>query len=327
MAKYTEILDHFRTLARQEAWRELERVALEVNKTRDQAILAGSFGGSRMFVSIAQNYGNGLSRFREFLIAKYTEHLKSVVVSAVPADQVEIQEGILEAFDQATEKLLGSLDEVTARHRDGHAARPSFTATAQRERASLAAELGAGLSPKEQVARPSAPSRHRLAAILATDVAGYTRLMANDEAATLTALAASMDAISEIVARNGGRIVKTIGDGTLSEFPSCVDAVRAAVEAQSAMEDQNRTKPTERQLVLRMGLAVGDVAANGDDILGDVVNLAARLESVAIPGTIYITSFMRADLANKLAYSYEDLGRKEIKGIADPVHVFRVKPV
>jgi adenylate cyclase len=134
-----------------------------------------------------------------------------------------------------------------------------------------------------------------------------------------------MSAVRKAVERNRGRLVKTIGDGTLNEFGSTVEAMRATLEILGATVAENRGKPDDKCVELRMGLAVGDIVPEGDDILGDSVNLAARLQAEASPGTICTTEHVRDDLANKkMELTSEDLGPRELKGIGRPVRVVQI---
>jgi class 3 adenylate cyclase len=126
------------------------------------------------------------------------------------------------------------------------------------------------------------------------------------------------------VERNGGRVVKTMGDGTLNEFGSAVDAMKAALEVQRSMAQRNVDKPEAERIVLRMGIAVGDVVPDGEDIMGDTVNLAARLQAAATPGTIATLEHVRDDLTNKLELASEDLGQLELKGIGRRVRVVQI---
>ena len=130
----------------------------------------------------------------------------------------------------------------------------------------------------------------RLAAIVAADVAGYSRLMGRDEVGTARALREHRAVIDGLVAKHGGRLVKSTGDGVLLEFPSVVDAVECAVSVQAAMAERNQGVPDDRCMLFRMGINLGDILIEGDDILGDGVNVAARLESIAEPGGICISS-------------------------------------
>jgi len=165
----------------------------------------------------------------------------------------------------------------------------------------------------------------RLAAIIAADVAGYSRLMGADEEATLAELKAIRRELSDPkVKEHRGRIVNTTGDGLLIEFSSVVDAVRCAVEVQHAMAERNVDVPPDRRIELRMGINLGDIIKDGRDIFGDGVNVAARLEALAEPGGICVSRVVRDQVRDKLAFSFEDMGEQQVKNIARPVHVYRV---
>ncbi len=165
----------------------------------------------------------------------------------------------------------------------------------------------------------------RLAAILAADVAGYSRLMGADEEGTLAHLKAlRAELIDPAIAEHHGRIVKTTGDGLLVEFASVVDAMRCAIEWQAAMAD--RTQPAETRIEWRIGVNLGDVIIDGGDIFGDGVNIAARLEALAEPGGICIERTVLTQTRGKLDFPVEDLGEQALKNIAQPIHVFRVGP-
>ncbi len=165
----------------------------------------------------------------------------------------------------------------------------------------------------------------RLAAILSSDVVGYSRMMEADETGTLRRLEAHRrDLIDPTIAAHAGRIVKLMGDGALVEFASAVDAVRCAVEVQLATLTCNANVPTEQKLEFRIGINLGDIIVRGEDIYGDGVNVAARLEGLAEPGGICISRSVRDQVRDKLDCRFEDLGDVEIKNIARPVRVFRV---
>ena len=165
----------------------------------------------------------------------------------------------------------------------------------------------------------------RLAAIIAADVAGYSRLMGADEEGTLAELKAIRRELSDPKVReHRGRIVNTTGDGLLIEFSSVVDAVRCAVEVQHAMAERNVDVPPDRRIELRMGINLGDIIKDGRDIFGDGVNVAARLEALAEPGGICVSRVVRDQVRDKLAFSFEDMGEQQVKNIARPVHVYRV---
>jgi len=166
----------------------------------------------------------------------------------------------------------------------------------------------------------------RLAAILAADVAGYSRLIGTDEEGTLAALKAHRrELIDPKIAEYRGRIVKTTGDGALVEFASAVDAVRCAVEVQRAIAERNVNLPDERRIEFRIGINVGDIVFDEGDIFGDGVNIAARLEGLAEPGGICITGRVHEDVQGKLDVGFEDAGEQQLKNISRPVKVFRIR--
>ncbi len=165
----------------------------------------------------------------------------------------------------------------------------------------------------------------RLTTILSADVAGYSRLMAADESGTLAQLKAQRkELIGPKTAEYSGRVVKLMGDGTLMEFGSVVDAVSFAVDVQQAMAERNAKVPEDRQITYRIGINIGDIIVEGSDIYGDGVNVAARLEGLAEPGGICISAKVHDEVANKLALSYEDLGAQGVKNIAEPIRVYRI---
>jgi adenylate cyclase len=170
-------------------------------------------------------------------------------------------------------------------------------------------------------------STRRLAAILAADVAGYSRLMGADEEGTHERLKAHLgQLIDPKITQHQGRIVKTTGDGLLVEFASVVDAVRCAAEVQRGMIDREREVTDERSIRFRIGINLGDVIAEGDDIFGDGVNVAARLEALAEPGGICISRTVRDQIRDKLPYAFEDMGERSVKNIARPVRVYALRP-
>jgi len=169
------------------------------------------------------------------------------------------------------------------------------------------------------------PSRKRkLAAILHADVAGFSRLMGEDEAGTHQALGELRRAVDPVIAAHGGRIVGTAGDSVLADFSSVVDALNCAVEMQRASRTINDPIPPERRLELRIGVNLGDVIVDGDDIFGDGVNIAARLEGLAQPGTVCISQTVYDQVRNKLALDYRPLGAHRVKNIAEPVRAYAV---
>jgi TolB-like protein/class 3 adenylate cyclase/Tfp pilus assembly protein PilF len=164
----------------------------------------------------------------------------------------------------------------------------------------------------------------RLAAILAADVAGYSRLMGLDEVGTARILRENRIVADALVAKHGGRIVKTTGDGILLEFPSVVDAVECAVAVQAVMAERNDGVPRDRRMLFRIGINLGDVLIEGEDILGDGVNVAARLEGIAEPGGICVSSSAYDQVRGKVAIAFTDLGEQSLKNIARPVRVYAV---
>src|ERR1700674_3940303 len=163
----------------------------------------------------------------------------------------------------------------------------------------------------------------RLAAIVPAHVVGYSLLMGRG--ATLAGLKAHRrELIDPKIAEYGGRIVKTTGDGLLLEFPSVVDAVRCAVDVQRGMAERNAGVPPEQRIDLRIGINVGDIIIDGEDIFGDGVNVAARLQTLAEPGGICVSRVVRDQVLDKLSFAFEDLGPQEVKNIARPVEAYRV---
>ena len=168
-------------------------------------------------------------------------------------------------------------------------------------------------------------TERRLAAIVTTDVVGYSRLIGADEEGTRAAMRKlSEDLWDPKTAQHKGRVVKTTGDGQLLEFPSVVDAVRCSIEIQKCMTERNAGLQEDQQIVLRVGVNLGDIIIEGDDIHGDGVNVAARLEGLADPGGICISRAVRDQVRDKLEVSFEDLGEIEVKNIARPVRTFRL---
>jgi TolB-like protein/class 3 adenylate cyclase/cytochrome c-type biogenesis protein CcmH/NrfG len=166
-------------------------------------------------------------------------------------------------------------------------------------------------------------AQRRLAAILAADVVGYSRLMERDETGTLAALADRRKVVLEpLFAKYRGRVVHLMGDGTLAEFASAVDAVQCAVDIRKAMKEANATLPEDRAIVLRVGLNLGDVVVDGDDLYGDGVNIAARLEAMAEPGGICLSAAIHQQVERLLPFAFTDLGDQALKNIARPVRVY-----
>src|SRR6476620_1982738 len=171
---------------------------------------------------------------------------------------------------------------------------------------------------------PAVGMQRKLTAIFSTDVAGYSRLMGDDEEATIRTLTAYRAVISSLIHHHRGRVVDSPGDNLLAEFASVVDAVRCAVEIQHALQVKNDELPEHRQMRFRIGINLGDVIVEGERLYGDGVNIAARLESLAEPGGICISSTVHDHVENKLPLTYENLGEQAVKNIAKPVRTYRV---
>src|SRR5690349_7223580 len=165
----------------------------------------------------------------------------------------------------------------------------------------------------------------RLSAILAADVAGYSRLMHREEEATHARLTALLtDAVNPAIAEHGGRVVKNTGDGFLAEFPSAVEAVRAAVQFQSRIRELTTGEVENRRIAFRVGVNIGDVIVEPHDIFGDGVNIAARLESIAEPGGICVSSSVYDHVRGKVGVKFTDLGEQKLKNIDGPIRAYAV---
>jgi TolB-like protein/class 3 adenylate cyclase len=168
------------------------------------------------------------------------------------------------------------------------------------------------------------PLNRRLAAILAADIAGYSRLMHEDEASTVRDLKAHQLVVLPLVARFGGRIIDTAGDGILAEFPSVVGATECAIEIQTVMAARNQSVPEPRRMRFRIGINLGDVVHDDTTIYGDGINIAARLESLADPGGVLVSRTVYEQVHRKLPVAFEDVGERQLKNIEEPVRVYRI---
>src|SRR5215472_4589521 len=184
--------------------------------------------------------------------------------------------------------------------------------------------MGALLDNAPDVPEETPTRKRKLAAILHADVAGFSRLMGEDETGTHRALGELRGAVDPLIAGHGGRIVGTAGDSLLADFGSVVDALNCAVEMQRASRAINDPRPPERRLELRIGVNLGDVIVDGDNIFGDGVNIAARLEALARPGTVCISQTVYDHVRNKLDLDYRSLGAHRVKNIAEPVRAYAV---
>src|SRR3981189_1869125 len=180
----------------------------------------------------------------------------------------------------------------------------------------MLAETGARVRPER-----------RLAAILAADVVGYSRLIGADEEGTLGRLTSiRAKVIDPIIAEHRGRLVKTTGDGLLVEFGSVVDALRCASEMQAEMAERDASDPPDRRIQFRIGIHQGDIVFDNNDIFGNGVNIAARLEGIADPGGICVSARVQEDAVGRIELSFEDIGEQALKNIARPVRAYRVRP-
>ncbi|MBK3661871.1 adenylate/guanylate cyclase domain-containing protein [Bradyrhizobium diazoefficiens] len=166
--------------------------------------------------------------------------------------------------------------------------------------------------------------KRKIAAIFAADIAGYSRLVAEDEEETLRRLASYRSVVDDFIARANGRIFNTAGDAVLAEFPSAVDAVRCAIDIQESLRTRNMAYPPSRQMSFRIGITIGDVVERDGDLLGDGVNIAARLEGLAEVGGICVSRAVHEQVANKLSVQFADIGAQEVKNIPTPVHAYMV---
>ena len=166
--------------------------------------------------------------------------------------------------------------------------------------------------------------KRKIAAIFAADIAGYSKLVAEDEEETLRRLASYRSVMDDFIARAGGRIFNTAGDAVLAEFSSAVEAVRCAIDIQESLRTRNMAYPPSRQMCFRIGITVGDVVERDGDLLGDGVNIAARLEGIAPVGGICISRTVHEQVANKLSVQFADIGEQQVKNIPTPVHAYHI---
>jgi class 3 adenylate cyclase len=164
--------------------------------------------------------------------------------------------------------------------------------------------------------------KRKIAAIMAADIAGYSKLVAEDEEETLRRLASYRGNFEDFVTRFSGRIFNTAGDAVLAEFPSAVEAVRCAIDVQESLRTRNLAYPSSRQMSFRIGITIGDVVEQEGDLLGDGVNIAARLEGLAPPGGLCVSRSVHEQVFNKLSVKFLDIGQQEVKNIPTPIHAY-----
>jgi class 3 adenylate cyclase len=168
-------------------------------------------------------------------------------------------------------------------------------------------------------------TQRKLTTIFSADVQGYSRLMEADEEGTLATLKAYRDSMARLIATHGGRVVNTWGDGLLAEFPSVVEAVRTAVDVQNELAEHNAGRPTAGRMLFRIGINLGDVIVEGDDLYGDGVNIAARLQTQAEPGGIVISNTVYDQVRNKIGVGFQFLGNLSVKNIEEGVPSYAVR--
>jgi class 3 adenylate cyclase len=166
--------------------------------------------------------------------------------------------------------------------------------------------------------------KRKIAAILAADIAGYSKLVAEDEEETLRRLASYRSVFDDFIAKASGRVFNTAGDAVLAEFPSAVEAVRCAIDIQESLRTRNLAYPASRQMNFRMGITIGDVVEREGDLLGDGVNIAARLQTLAEPGGICVSRSIYEQVSNKLSVRFADIGEQQVKNIPTPIHAYTV---
>ena len=171
---------------------------------------------------------------------------------------------------------------------------------------------------------PSQDVKRKLAAILSADVKGYSRLMSEDEVSTLNTLSSHLQIMTSLIQQYKGRVVNTAGDALLAEFASVVDAVNCGVEIQKELKNRNQEVPEDKRMEFRIGINLGDVIEEGEQIYGDGVNIAARVQSLADGGGICLSGTVYEHIKNKLAFGYEYVGEQTVKNIKEPVRVYRV---
>jgi class 3 adenylate cyclase len=166
--------------------------------------------------------------------------------------------------------------------------------------------------------------KRKIAAIMAADIAGYSKLVAEDEEETLRRLASYRSVFDDFIAKAAGRVFNTAGDAVLAEFPSAVEAVRCAIDIQESLRTRNMAFPPSRQMNFRIGITVGDVVERDGDLLGDGVNIAARLQTLAQPGGICVSRSIYEQVTNKLSVHFSDIGEQQVKNIPTPIHAYMV---
>jgi class 3 adenylate cyclase len=311
----------FRALVEPDVSRELQLASKGVAEVITKFAKDGRSGVS-MHATCAQVLG------QHFALAR--QHVTSAVAKYLKPGKQRVSAGVVQQRRAAAVKVL---DQAALRFRGAFMQGPgsdmaqaAFQEIARRECGAFEVELTL-LLPLSQ--KPTADSaQYRLAAILLTDIVGFTKLAIANGPATFDDVQACEAIQREIVARRGGKVIKGTGDGTMSEFASAVAALEAAVEIQSKVSASNVHKPPERHIVIRAGIAIGDVRDNedGDDIYGTCAIIAERLQAIAAPGTICLPASLHDDLASKVPFEFKDLGLRSLKNLARQMHVCQVDP-
>jgi diguanylate cyclase (GGDEF)-like protein len=235
---------------------------------------------------------------------------------------VTISIGLAESGGDA-ENLLHRAEKALALSKQAGRNRVFIDAAVMGRKCETAASPPAGDFPPAP-SMPSPSVKRKIAVIMAADVAFYSQLVAADEEGTLRLLSAYREVFDDFVRRYEGRVFNTAGDSVMSEFCSAVEAVRAAIDIQEALRTRNLAYPPNRRLQFRIGITIADVVERHGELLGDGVNLAARLESLAEPGGICISRAVHEAVTNKVSVSFRDLGQKSVKNIPTPIHAFVV---
>jgi class 3 adenylate cyclase len=292
---------------------------MAANDTRSKFIKAGA-NGNRALVRVAQDYAEGLTRFREYLYAEWVERLKPLAEQSDASVRAALQAVPLDEFDMGSGHFVSALSGITL----DHGIQQVLVKAAQRECATLEGALSLDLAiPDHSKVWTASASGHRLSAVMSADIVGYTALVEANERNTLAERNRRFDRIAQAVNAHGGRIFKTMGDGLMVEFRSAFDAVNAALEIQKAMAARN-AEDGVLSMRLRIGINACDVQVEGDDLLGDGVNVASRVEKEAEPGGICITASVRDDVGNNLGVDFDDLGHYQLRNRVRPVHLFNV---
>src|SRR5260370_38747822 len=225
-----------------------------------------------------------------------------------------------------SKQLLGVGEKCAAQVAIPRILRPLNSAAAAVRRSRPSAQTVAPRTHRNSSRHDRWVLERKLTAILCADVFGYSRLMGENEEATLHTLSSYRKLIDSLIEQHHGRFVNSAGDSVLAEFASVVNAAQCVVEIQTALKAENANLPPERRMEFRIGVNLGDVVVDGEQIFGDGINVAARLESLAQPGGINISGSVHEQIGSRLLLSYQDLGEQQVKNIAKPVRVFRVLP-